>query len=593
MRPSITRAILFAVCAAGSSGCFTSHVLLTVRPDGSGTVEQTATIRPADLLAFDKLASPDLAANAQNPSDIAKLFQKDAGKADQGWLVGGNLRVRATRPINTADTTGWAITYDFDDVTGLRLQLLPQIPGLQGFYGIATKDPAASTRLTTMLEPLDERLQRLTFQFPRFAMDPAGEPPSAWASGSPTEMLQFRNLLRGSRVTIAVASTVPIIRTNSPFREENRVTLLDIDIEQALFSKQMGTLASTPATFHDLLFALADLPGVTLAHEGEITIDVENPSTRISGQQNQPAPPPPADTEIFLASLLVKGDKLAIGAPVNITNSPGYDNQPSFTPDGNRILFASVRGSLPPSRDRNTGAEPRTPATDIFRYDIANRGISRITNTPEGEFSPAVMPDGKGISVVRVESDGTQRLWRIAAGDDRKESSIILRDIKPVGYYAWIDERTLALYVLGQADKPSTLQVADTASGNSQVVATDIGRSIQRMPSGQVSFITRQPSTAPNTPAGLSLHGLFHTSDPVGFRAEPLTSIPSGISEPYVVWLPDGSALVAADTTLYRWRRGEASWTPVANLGAFGLHGVTRLAISPKGDRLAIVASAK
>jgi hypothetical protein len=51
-------------------------------------------------------------------------------------------------------------------------------------------------------------------------------------------------------------------------------------------------------------------------------------------------------------------------------------------------------------------------------------------------------------------------------------------------------------------------------------------------------------------------------------------------------------ALVAADTTLYRWRRGETSWTAVANLAAFGLHGVTRLAISRRGDRLALVASA-
>ncbi|HEU4939861.1 MAG TPA: hypothetical protein VFT39_25610 [Vicinamibacterales bacterium] len=84
MRPAITRAILFVVCAAGSSGCFTSHVLVTVRPDGSGPVEQTATIRPADLPAFDKLASPDLAANAQNPSDIAKQFQKDVGKGRSG-----------------------------------------------------------------------------------------------------------------------------------------------------------------------------------------------------------------------------------------------------------------------------------------------------------------------------------------------------------------------------------------------------------------------------------------------------------------------------------------------------------------------------
>ena len=579
---------LLVLCAAGLSGCFTSNVVVTVRPDGSGTVEQTATIRPADLLAFDRLASPDLAANAQNPADIANQFQKDVQKANQGWLVGGNLRLRSTRPINTGETIGWAVTYDFDDVTGMRLDLLPQIPGLQGFYGIAAKDAGASTRLTTTLEPIDERLQRLTFQFPRFAMDPAGEPPSAWASGSPREMLEFRKLLRGSRVSIAIESTASIIRTNSPFREQNRVTLLDIDIEQALFSRQMGMLASTPSTFRDLLFALADLPGVTLAHEEEITIDVENPSRRTAVQQTQPATTAPADTEIFLASLLLKDDKLALGPPVNITNSPGYDNQPSFTPDGNRILFASVRAGGGPSRDRSNVAGSGTPATDIFRYDIASRSIWRITNTPEGEFSPAVMPDGRNISVVRVEADGTQRVWRIpASGDTTGESSIILRDIKPVGYYAWIDDRTLALYVLGPPGEPSTLHVADTQTGSSRLVATNIGRSIQRMPSGDVSFVSRQSNTANDSSRAPTLQRL------TGFRTEALTGVPSGISEPYVVWLPDGSALVAANTTLYRWRRGETSWTVVANLEAFGLHAVTRLAISPKGDRIAIVASAK
>jgi len=590
----VSRRILFVLFAVGLSGCFTSNVLVTVRPDGTGSVEQTATIRPAAMLEFDKLASPDLAANPQRPSEILKQFQKDVEKATQGWLFGGNLRLRATRPINTDDRAGWALTYDFDDVTGLRLQLMPQLPGLQSFYRVAAKDPASSTTLSSMLAPLNETLQRLTFQFPRFAMDPSAEPPAAWASGSAQEMAEFRKLVRGSRVTIAVETSAPIARTNSPFRDDNRVTLLDIDVEQAFFSKQMGMLASTPTTFEELLFALADLPGVKLAREHEITIDFENPSTRTSVQPSQAATPASSDTEIFLASLFMKDGKVAVGAPVNITRNPGYDNQPSFTPDGNRILFASARRSMPPSRDRNAAAESSIPATDIFRYDIATRMISRITNTPEGEFSPAVMPDGKEISVVRVEADGTQRLWRIAASDDGVGgSSVILRDIKPVGYYAWVDDRTLALYVLGQRGEASTLQVADAQTGTVQVVATNIGRSIQRMPSGNVSFVTRQGTTADNSPAVASLHQLFNTSAAPGFRTEPLTSLPPGIGEPYVVWLPDSSALVASNATLYRWRRGETSWTAVANLAAFGLQGVSRLAISPKGDRIAIVASPK
>ena len=57
--------------------------------------------------------------------------------------------------------------------------------------------------------------------------------------------------------------------------------------------------------------------------------------------------------------------------------------------------------------------------------------------------------------------------------------------------------------------------------------------------------------------------------------------------------MPDGSALVAVNSSLYQWREKTSTWTAVANLEAFGLRDVTRLAVSPKGDRIAIVASAK
>jgi len=42
---------------------------------------------------------------------------------------------------------------------------------------------------------------------------------------------------------------------------------------------------------------------------------------------------------------------------------------------------------------------------------------------------------------------------------------------------------------------------------------------------------------------------------------------------------------------LYQWdSRGAASWQRVAELSALGLQGVTRLALSPAGDKLALVA---
>ena len=272
----------------------------------------------------------------------------------------------------------------------------------------------------------------------------------------------------------------------------------------------------------------------------------------------QPATPPP-NTDIFLASLSNVAGVLTVGPPANATNSPGYDNQPSFTPDGRQMLFTSNRGGT---------------QTDIYRYDIAGRTVARVTETPESEYSPTITPDGAHISVIRVEADGTQRLWRFTM--DGRAPEVVLPNVKPVGYHAWADDRTLALFVLGS---PATLQVADAQAGTASVVARGIGRSLQKIPGGTtVSFVQREGSV---------LH--IRELEPKGGQITPLVDAVSGATEADCAWTPDGVLLMAYQDVLYGWRRGDATWKRVADLGAFGLHAITRIAVSPAGDRIAFV----
>ena len=583
------KAVALLCGTVGLSGCLTSDVLVTVRPDGSGTVEHTTIVRPSAMAQFQTLVSPELGAKPPDPVVISRELQRYAVQA----RLGRNLRIRSTRVLNTPDTTGGALTYDFDDVTGMDLDLMPQVPGLQGLYRVAATDAGASTRLKATLEPIAGGLLRLTIHFPRFAMDPSAEPPASWASGSPAEMTALRNVMHGSRVTIVVKTEAPMVRTNSPYRDENRVTLFDADIEEALFSKQIGMLATTPSTFDELLTALSDLPGVTLARERDITIDFEDPSRQpASVAPAQGAAPP--DTEVFLASLSSLDGRLTIGPPINMSNNPGYDNQRAFTPDGRQVLYSSARQGSAPPRASGTGQPAAPPQTDIYRYEIASRRMWRVTNTPEGEYSPTVMPDGKRISVVRVEADGTQRLWSVTDGDSKSETSVILADIKPVGYHAWIDERTVALFVLGEREQPATLQVADTGTGKAEIITTNIGRSLQRMPSGAISFVQREPASGETAPAAMITQLLNAKAAERGAsRTAALIRPAAGATDPYLAWTPDGTMLMAVNSTVYRWRIGEPDWTVVANLETFGLREVSRLAVSPKGDRLAIVARAK
>jgi dipeptidyl aminopeptidase/acylaminoacyl peptidase len=282
-----------------------------------------------------------------------------------------------------------------------------------------------------------------------------------------------------------------------------------------------------------------------------------------------PAQAPP-DTEVYLAPLKIANGAIDVGAALNISNNPGYDNQPSFTPDGRAILFTSVRGGA--------------AQTDIYRYDLASREVSRVTNTPEAEYSPTIAPDGKMMSVVRVEADGTQRLWSVLPSGPKIAVAVILPDVKPVGYHAWSDDHTVALFVLGQ---PATLQLADTGTGAARTIASDIGRSIQAIPGSgarDISFVQRE-----RTGGGTRL--IIKRLHPATAAVSTLTPAVEDSTEADTAWTPDGTLLMAHGGALYAWKEGQSGWREVVNLERLSLRGVTRLAVSPKGDFLALVGS--
>jgi Tol biopolymer transport system component len=274
-----------------------------------------------------------------------------------------------------------------------------------------------------------------------------------------------------------------------------------------------------------------------------------------------PATPPPG-TDIWLARITANG----IEQPINITNRAGYDNQPSFTPDGTGILFT-----------RSDGKQ-----TDIYLYDFTARqsDSTPVTKTPESEYSPTVTPDGQGISVIRVESDpatpsgagGAQRLWRFTR--DGQNPTVILRDVKPVGYHAWGPDGLLALFVLG---KPNTLQVADSRTDRSRVVAQNIGRSIHRIP-GRATISV------------LHIEGNVRTIKELDLKTRTLKPIVRAVesADGDYAWTPDGAILMSNGKTLMRSKDG-SEWAPFADLAAVGLAGASRMAVSPDGKWLALV----
>ena len=248
---------------------------------------------------------------------------------------------------------------------------------------------------------------------------------------------------------------------------------------------------------------------------------------------------------------------LSVRDLVNATDRDGYDNQPSFDPGGTAFYYTS-------------GVD--ATQTETFRYRLDDDVAVRVTHSADAsEFSPTMIPGQDAFSAIR-EVRGRQYLWRY--GTDGSELGPIFATVEPVGYHAWADERTTAMFVLGD---PPTLQLGDALSGEVHTVAENPGRSIHRIPgTAEISFVRKLSGN----------QWWIERLDPVTGDTERIAETLPG-HEDYA-WTPVGEVLMGAGRTLWGWA-AERGWQLVAGLDADEGGDISRLAISSDGSRIAIV----
>jgi len=265
----------------------------------------------------------------------------------------------------------------------------------------------------------------------------------------------------------------------------------------------------------------------------------------------------PPSTDIWLVPIDLDASPPKLGDALNLTDRDGYDNQPLFEPEGNSLLFTSQRDGQ----------------TDIYKVRLSIAPLEQLTDTAESEYSATVMPSGHEFSAIRVESDGTQRLW--AFRRDGSAPRLVLENVAPVGYQAWTPDGALALFILGE---PATLQLADLTADEVSVMAVDIGRSLHALPDGSgFSFLHRVDGE-------WRIRALDLTS---GNLAE--LGLPFDDSQD-MAWTPDGRIVMASDSRIAI-RSVEGDWQVIGDLAEAGISGMTRVAVHPDGTFLAVVAA--
>ena len=254
------------------------------------------------------------------------------------------------------------------------------------------------------------------------------------------------------------------------------------------------------------------------------------------------------ETEVYLLDLTKDVD-----SPINISQNPGYDNQPSFW-DNDHLLYTRTRAGQ----------------TDIVRYNLNSKKTEWLCDTPQGsEYSPLRIPESEAFSAIRLDTTGLQRLYRYT--DDGKDE-LLFSPLK-IGYQHWASATTLLCTVLVE-DHMNLMLVQPNSSA--KLITEKVGRSLHRIPkTAQFSFIQQKE--------GKSILSSF---DLITQNIEPLLTLPERVQD--VAWLASGILIFAQGNTIFEWDPTTSSGVQVWKK-LRGINNISRLALSHNGKLLALV----
>ncbi|MEZ0538117.1 TolB family protein [Fibrella arboris] len=259
--------------------------------------------------------------------------------------------------------------------------------------------------------------------------------------------------------------------------------------------------------------------------------------------------------EVYLLDLSEKAGKVTLSNPRNVSNNPGYDNQPFFHPTRPLLYYTAM---MPGGQ------------TDIWSYDLRKAVKTPVTRTPDSEYSPTVLPNQTQLScIVQRKANGNQDLVSYDLADPEK-TELLLESQKmgKIGYQAWLNADEAVVFVLGT---PNTMHYLNRKTGRDTVIAGQIGRSFHRIP-GKQAFSFVQP---------VGETWLIRSYDPVRNQVSDVAT--SGVnSEHYNAWLPSGTLLESRGTELWSFSPKTKQWQAVALPADLPRKKLSRIAVQGK-----------
>jgi len=259
----LLRLLVVLIATTGLTACLNSTTLVKVKPDGSGTVEQTTLMNTAALKGM--MGGQSSQGPVKGPMmDKAELERMAAS-------MGEGVRLVSTEPIKgEPGFEGAKAIFAFDDINKIQVSQGPNMG--TGGSRARTSEPSSD-------DPVKFKLTRsggtstLSIDFVDRPAGTSTEKPVPGAGDmpdltNPMLMNMVKTMFQGFKINISLEVVGSIVKTNAEYVSGPRITLLELDMPSILADeaklKELQSKIGPSPSLSELKPYLKDIKGIKI-----------------------------------------------------------------------------------------------------------------------------------------------------------------------------------------------------------------------------------------------------------------------------------------------------------------------------------------
>ena len=258
------RAALVAAAAVTCSACFQFSTVLTVKADGSGTIDQRILFTQAAVAQLRQLAA--LGGGGQDFDPVSEQQARDTAAT-----MGPGVTYVSSTPLNSSEGVGRDIKYAFSDISQLRLDQAPPPPG---GMPIAPQAADSSTRVAFTIARQADGHALLKVAVPQLPIV-SGDNTRSSNAPSADQIAMLKPMLAGAHLSIAIEPAGRRVATSRPDVSGQRGTLVDVDVDWLVSDDTLLQRLQAAKTADEAKAILKGVPGLKVTLEPEVTIEFQ------------------------------------------------------------------------------------------------------------------------------------------------------------------------------------------------------------------------------------------------------------------------------------------------------------------------------